>query len=229
MLRRRLHNGFTSQLQYTYSKSIDDAALAGQGAGLGLVAQNWLDLRAERALSTFDQRHLLNLTAQYTTGMGLKGGTLMGGWKGPVMKDWTFSSNITLGSGRPLNSSYPYIIPGTGFGGSIRPAVTGADLYDAPSGLFLNPGAFAKPLPGHWGNAGRNIITGPAQFSLNGSMARTFRMSDRLNADVRFDATNLLNHVTYGSWVTQFNNIQFGLPTSPSSMRKLQANLRVRF
>ena len=32
-LRRRLHNGFTATLQYTYSKSIDDSALGGRRAG----------------------------------------------------------------------------------------------------------------------------------------------------------------------------------------------------
>jgi hypothetical protein len=230
MLRRRLHNGFTSQLTYTYSKSIDDAGIGAQGSSIGsLTAQNWLDLRSERSLSNFDQRHLLNLTGQYTSGMGLKGGTLMGGWKGPLLKDWTFSANLTLGSGRPLTPSFPYIVPGTGISGSIRPDVTGADLYDNSLGLFLNPGAFVKPADGRWGNAGRNIITGPAQFSLNGSMARTFRMSDRLNADLRFDATNLLNHVTFGSWVTNINNVQYGLAQNPSGMRSLVANLRVRF
>ena len=68
-LRRRLRNGITASAMYTYSKSIDDAGLGG-GIG-GLVAQNWLDLAAERGLSTFDQRHLLNLTAQYSTGVGI--------------------------------------------------------------------------------------------------------------------------------------------------------------
>src|SRR5262249_27859788 len=44
MLRRRLHNGFTATLNYTYSKSIDDAAIGGQNQpGSTLVAQNWLD------------------------------------------------------------------------------------------------------------------------------------------------------------------------------------------
>ena len=34
-LRRRLHNGLTATLQYTYSKSIDDdSALGGQGAAM---------------------------------------------------------------------------------------------------------------------------------------------------------------------------------------------------
>ena len=46
------------------------------------IAQNWLDLSAERGLSTFDQRHLLTLQMQYTTGMGLGGGTLVNGWRG---------------------------------------------------------------------------------------------------------------------------------------------------
>jgi len=79
-LRRRLRAGFTATLDYTFSKSIDDDAfLGGQGhieagspseasgesaaptAQSGAIAQNWLNLRAERALSTFDQRYLLNV------------------------------------------------------------------------------------------------------------------------------------------------------------------------
>ena len=110
-----------------------------------------------------------------------------------------------------------------------RPDFTGLSLYDAPPGLFLNPAAVAKPLPGHWGNAGRNSITGPSQFVLNASMARTFRMSDRVNADVRFDATNVLNHVTFPRWDTNINSIQFGLPNSANAMRNLQPTLRLRF
>src|SRR5204863_2110027 len=77
-LRRRLRAGITATLNYTYSKSIDDAALGGRAQGSStnvqvgnLIAQNWLDLSAERGLSNFDQRHLLNFQAQCTTGMGL--------------------------------------------------------------------------------------------------------------------------------------------------------------
>jgi hypothetical protein len=230
MLRRRLHNGFTSTINYTYSKSIDNGAVGSQGqAGGNFTAQNWLDLHSERALSNFDQRHLVNITGQYTSGMGLKGGTLMGGWKGPLLKDWTFATNLTMGSGKPITPIYPSIIPGTGSSGALRPDVTGLSLYDGAPGLFLNPKAFAKPADGHYGNAARNLIIGPAQFSLNGSMARTFRMSDRLNADVRFDASNILNHVTYGSWVANISSLQFGLPTGPSQMRTMQATFRLRF
>jgi len=238
-IRRRLHNGFTAQVQYTYAKSIDDASLGGQGgpagqgqgqsAGSTLTAQDWLNLRGERGRSNFDQRHLLNVQIQYTTGVGLGGGTLLGGWKGGLFKDWTISSQITSGSGLPLTPVYAAAVRGTGITGPLRPDYTGASLYDAPSGLFLNPAAVAAPAAGRWGNAGRNSINGPMQFTLNAAMARTFRFSDRISADFRLDANNALNHVTFPSWNTILLNEQFGLPTSANAMRSVQTNLRVRF
>jgi hypothetical protein len=236
-LRRRLHNGFTASLLYTYSKSIDDAALgspfsinpSAKVTAAAVIAQNWLDLSGERGLSTFDQRHVLNLQLQYSTGVGRAGGTLLTGWKGALYKEWTFITQITAGSGLPQSPIYNVAVQGTGVSGTIRPEYTGAPLYNAPSGQFLNPAAYIAPLPGQWGNAARDSITGPDQFSLSASMSRTFRLSDRFNADLRFDATNALNHVNYTTWNTNINSAQFGLPAAVNGMRIVQANLRVRF
>jgi hypothetical protein len=44
-LRHRLQGGFTANLQYTFSKAIDDAALVGWGQGGSVIAQNWLTNR----------------------------------------------------------------------------------------------------------------------------------------------------------------------------------------
>jgi hypothetical protein len=224
-VRRRLANGFTATVQYTYSKAIDNAMLGGQGNSL--VAQNWLDLSAERGLSNFDQRHALNVQAQYSTGVGVMGGALLSGWRGAIFKEWTIASQITAGSGRPLSPLFPAAVKG--FTNSVRPLYTGADLYDAPAGLHLNPAAYLAPLPGQWGNAGRHTITGPNQFAMSASLARTFRISDRVNTDLRLDAQNALNTVTYTSWVTTITNPQFGLPTSANNMRTVRLNMRVRF
>ncbi len=233
-LRRRLHNGFTASVNYTYSKSIDDAALGagsqrGGAAAAAVIAQDWLNLSGERGLSPFDQRHLAAFTIQYTTGMGLKGGTLLDGWRGRLIKDWTFLTNINAGSGLPLTPLYGAATRGTSVTTSIRPDFTGAALYDAPAGRALNPAAVAAPQSGQWGNAGRNSIEGPGQFTINASMARTFRLTDRLNADFRIDATNPLNHVTYPNWNVVVNSAQFGLPATANPMRSLQATMRVRF
>jgi hypothetical protein len=228
-LRRRLHNGLTATLQYTYSRSIDNAALGGRGQGATIIAQNWLDLNAERSLSNFDQRHLLSFQMQYSTGMGLGGGTLMNGWKGALYKEWTVTSQTTFGTGLPLTPTYLTAVKGTGVTGSIRPDYTGAPLDAAPPGLFLNPAAFVAPALGQWGNAGRNSITGPGQFTVNGSLGRVFRLNDRLNFEFRFDATNILNHVNFTAWNTMAGSAQFGLPSSVNAARSMQTTLRLRF
>src|SRR6202034_3322919 len=85
------------------------------------VAQNWLNLHAERSLSSFDQRHLLNLQAQYTTGEGLRGGTLMDGWPGRLFQEWTIVGTSVVGTGLPQTPVYLAAVPGTGYTGTIRP------------------------------------------------------------------------------------------------------------
>ncbi|MEO8025697.1 MAG: hypothetical protein ABI823_04465, partial [Bryobacteraceae bacterium] len=91
------------------------------------------------------------------------------------------------------------------------------------------PAAYAAPAPGRWGNAGRNTITGPAQFTLNASLSRTFRFRDRINLDARVDAANALNHPNFPNWNTTVGSAQFGLPLTANAMRSLQTTLRVRF
>ncbi len=241
-LRRRLRSGFTASLSYTYAKAMDDDAQVGsQGhvvtataaesapAAPPSIAQNWLDLGSERGLSTFDQRHLVKMQMQYTTGMGLGGGTLLSGWKGRLLKDWTVLTQISAGTGLPQTPIYLSAVPGTGVTGTIRPNLTGKPIYQTSAGFFLNAAAFSAPASGEWGNARRNSITGPAQFSLDTSLARTFRLRDPLNLDVRLDATNLLNHAVFSAWNTTVNSTTFGLPASTNPMRSVQLTGRLRF
>jgi hypothetical protein len=54
-------------------------------------------------------------------------------------------------------------------------------------------------------------------------------LSDRFNLDLRVDATNAFNHVTFTSWNTTITSAQFGLPTNANAMRSMQTTLRVRF
>jgi hypothetical protein len=228
-LRRRLHNGLTATMDYTFSKSIDDAAPGGSQTGSVFIAQDWLNFAAERALSSFDRRHQFNIQFQYTSGMGIGGGTLLKGWRGVLFKEWTVSTDIHASSGFPLTPIYPTAVIGTGVTGPVRPDYTGVPIYAAPAGRNLNPAAYQAPEPGHWGNAGRNSITGPSQFSMNASLARTFRTSDRTSLDLRVDASNILNHVTFPSWNTTVGSAQFGLPLTANAMRVFQTTARWRF
>jgi hypothetical protein len=225
-LRRRLHNGLTASVSYKYQKALDDAAaLGGRSSGGSIAAQNWLNLEGERGPSSFDQRHNVQLQFQYTSGMGLKGGTLLSGWRGAVIKGWTILTNVNYGTGLPLNLSCgACLVPGTAYN-IFRPTYVGGDIYGGQPGHFLNSAAFIAPPVGVWGDFGRNGVVGPSQFSTNLSMQRTF---DRV--DLRLDSTNPINHVTFGSWQSNISSPQFGLdPTSANGMRTVRLTLRMRF
>jgi hypothetical protein len=221
-LMRRFRNGVSANAIYTHSKAIDNA----------VQAQNYLDTAAERAVSSSSRPNVLNVNWQYSTAVGRGGGMLINGWKGTVLKDWTFTNSISVGSGLPLTPIVGGVrstTTGTGITGSLRANATGLPVNDAAAGQPFNYLAFAVPAAGQWGNAGRYTITGPTQFSLNGGLGRTFRLTERKSADVRFDAANALNHVTFRSFNTTIGSNNLGLLANPSAMRSLTATLRFRF
>jgi hypothetical protein len=221
-LNRRFRNGVSFNANYVYSKAIDDA----------VQAQNFLASWAERAVSATNRTHLANFVWQYSTGVGRGGGTLVNGWKGALLKDWTVTNMITVASGLPLT---PVIggnrstTTGTGITGSVRADATGLPVTDAPAGEPFNFAAFAPPAAGQFGNAGRDTITGPALFSLRGSLSRVFRIGERRSADLQLAATNALNHVTFSGFNTTIGSNSLGLLTGPSAMRDITMTLRFRF
>jgi hypothetical protein len=162
--------------------------------------------------------------------MGRSGGTLVNGWKGALMKDWTFSGNVSVHSGNPFNATVGgnrSQVSGTAVGNTLRANATGLPVEEA--GLLFNTAAFSAPLAGQWGNAGRNTIPGPTTFSLNGSLGRIFRIGERRSADLQFQAQNLLNRVTITNWGTVLGSTNYGLAASAAAMRKITINLRFRF
>jgi trimeric autotransporter adhesin len=234
-LRRRLRNGFTARLLYTYAKSLDDDySLSGQGSisGGGGIAQDWLHPEAQRGLSTSDQRHVLNFTAQYTTGMGLGGKALMSGWRGAIYKEWTIATSINAASGLPETVICQTCLP-AGSGGiqsTVRANILGSPYAGAAAGFRLNTLNFAAPS-GAWGFSRRNSIEGPDQFSMNANMNRTFRLHDRYTLDATLNATNILNHVVYSGWNTSWSplNKSFGAPAGANGMRSISLAFRMRF
>jgi hypothetical protein len=229
-LNRRMRSGLMANASYQFSKSIDNAGTGGRGQGGTPVAQNWLDLSAERALSSFDSRHNLSVQFMYSTGMGRSGGSLLNGWKGALFKDWNLMSNISLRSGTPLTAiagGSRSQVSGTAVNGTVRADATGLPV--SADGLLFNLLAFTAPVAGTWGTAGRNTIPGPAVFSLNGSVGRVFRFGERRSVDLQLQAQNILNRVTITSWGTTIDSVNYGLATAASGMRKMTASVRFRF
>ena len=197
-LRRRLHSGLTASAQYTYSKSIDDALLGGRGQGTAVVAQNWLDLSAERA--PFELRPAPSVqrtdTVHHRHGIG----------RGSVARRMARRhiqgvDDIDSDHGwerLALDTHLSYGGPWYGRDGEYPPGLYGrrSSFTRAAPAAFptLNPAAYVCAWhTGEWGNAGRNSITGPGQLAVNLSLGRTFRWRDRFHIDLRFDSLNALN------------------------------------
>ena len=63
---------------------------------------------------------------------------------------------------------------------------------------WFNPSAFAVPPAGQFGNAGRNILRGPAFAQFDASLHKDFAIEGRRKITVGVEAYNLFNHPNFG-------------------------------
>ena len=227
---RHFQRGLGAELLYTFSKSIDNAS--GFGAGGGTVAQDDRNLRAERALSSFDQRHRLGFSYIWNSPFGDSGSLLRGvGWKSLLLGNWTVGGTIFLTSGTPFTARVlgnRADSGGTGAVGAGRADATGLPVRQEPG--FFNTLAFATPPPGRFGNAARNTIPGPASAVSNVAIARSFRLGgDRRRLELRAECANATNHVNINSLGTVVNSSEYGLALGAQAMRTVTLHVRMGF
>jgi len=227
-LQRRLRSGLGGNVTYTLNHSIDDAPS-------GNTTQNWLDLTAERARSAGIRANTLNFSLQYSTGVSVRGGGLVSGWRGVIFRDWTVMPGLILASGAPITISASQLALGGAPNGNIRVDYIGGPTYI--NGV-LNPAAFADPATGEYGNLGRDALTGPVQFTTTLTAFRTFRLGDRKNLTFNAGMVNPLNHPNVSTWNTSWvpasgsaenPNAQFGLPSAYNPQRTITGTLRFNF
>jgi hypothetical protein len=236
-LRRQFHSGFSMSGNFTWAKSIDDAASVG-GAGRN-VPQNSFDLQAERARSNFDIRNRLVVNHTYEFPFGEQRHFLnRGGAVARVIGNWQISGVTTLQTGGPLTAQVAGNQSnnnGSGAFASERPNATGLPISlpraDRSTLDFFNTAAFALPASGQLGTAGRNTITGPGMVNFNMSLGRFFTFSREKNLRARFsiDTSNTFNHPNYSGVATTINAQNFGWVTSVGSMRAVTLSLRMNF
>jgi hypothetical protein len=228
---QRLRRGLSVNAFYQFSKSIDDSSTFG-GAG-NTVAQNWLDLAAERGLSSFDRRHSLDINWVLTSQAGTAGSrSAADSWTTRLLRDWQLSGALTARTGTPLTAralgNSAVALAQTGGLGSSRAEATGLNL--SSSGDFFNLVAFTVPPPGEFGNAGRNTITGPGLFAVNLAIGWTFPLDEsRRRLEFRVEANNVFNNVSFTNINTVVNATNYGLPISAAGMRMMYGLVRFKF
>jgi hypothetical protein len=231
-LHRRFASGFTVSGVYTFSKSIDNASSIG-GVG-SIVAQDDSNLRGDRGLSSFDQRHKLEVNWIYDFPFGQRRAFLKEGWGARILGSWQVSGNANFYGGQPytpLVGGNRANNSGTG-GGADRADTTGLAVAAAQPivNQWFNLAAFSNPQPGHFGNAGRNVIIGPAQTGFNSAITKYFRIGDMgPRGEVRLEANNLFNTPVFSGLGTALNTYNYGRLTAARQMRSLTWHVRVSF
>jgi hypothetical protein len=224
---------------YIYSKSIDDASSIGGGATV--VIQNPFDISADRGLSSFDQRHQFSGNWMYDLPFGDGHRFFEKGPLSHVLDGWQWSGDFTIASGLHFT---PRVLGDTldisrGVSGSLRANMVPGQqvsLSDPTTLDWFNTAAFCAPSVtcvnpdgSSFGDAGRNIIEGPPQFSLNMALNKTIQIRESRALELRISATNVFNTVYFTNINTVVNSLTFGQVTGAGSMRRISLTARFRF
>ncbi len=236
-LKKRLATNYEFLVSYTWSHAIDDSTDVVSTAD---APENNFNPNAERATSSFDQRHRLVLSGVYSSGH-LKSTRFLPG----VFSGFTVAPIIEISSGRPFNvltgtdTNFDFdpltdrpnaVAIGSGPTGCGTAAVlskyspTGAfnlPCYsDAPVGAGPNSSYFN-------GSLGRNTGIKPYVVFTDLRLARAFTLPREIALQVTADAFNLIKK----------NNIfdvnllytAAGTPTASSDPRQFQFGARLSF
>ncbi len=109
-VQKRFANRFSLNAHYTLSRAVDEVT----DYNSDFSAQNPLNLRLDRALSSFDQRHRF-----------VASGVLQSPFENPFAKDWSLAPILVAQSGRPVNLLLGFDANADGRSQSDRPGQAG--------------------------------------------------------------------------------------------------------
>jgi hypothetical protein len=241
---RRIRSGLSIEANYMWSHAINDGSLGGGEADI-IAPQNPFCRACDRASSAQDIRHFFNANGLYEFPFGVGKPMLSNaGWARAVFGGWTLNGLATARSGLPVNvtlsrsaATTPY-----GYNTNQRPNLVPGVSLTPPGGStptqWINPAAFSVPLPGTFGNAGRNIVRGPGMNQLDLGLAKRAALGERASLQFRWEVFNVLNRAQYGqpsgnfTVPAQLGVIQSTINTTPvgtGTPRQMQFAIRLMF
>lgn len=198
---RRFHNGLFFAGNYMLSHAIDNGSV---GAGEGDAAQNVNCFSCEWGSSDDDVRNTGNVSAVYELPFGHGRRYLSTGRTADLLAGgWSVNTLLAARAGLPINVTLSRSASALPDGNNVneRPnRVPGVPIYLSGRGInkWLNPAAFSVPANGTWGNAAKNIATGPPLWQDDSTIEKTFRVTERNNVIFRAEAFNVFNRAQYG-------------------------------
>jgi hypothetical protein len=205
-------HGLTSQTNFVWSHSIDNASDLEDFIPNAAQPNNSFNTAAERGNSNFDIRRRFSWNLSYE--LPKHGGNLA------KLKDgWGVDSAVTMQDGQPFSFNYDFEGDYSGSGeGFDRPDVVGPIQYGSAPFNFINLTSFQVPctfgnttaisssgdsncLTGsrHFGGLGRDALVGPSFKEWNFSLFKNTAITEQAVLQLRAEFFNFLNHPNFAN------------------------------
>jgi hypothetical protein len=249
-LQRRLTNGITFNVAYTWSKALDtrsfDPTLTTVTTGATQTAADGpFDINNRKlnyAPADFDRRHVLqtNWVYEMPFGKGKRWASGSSGLVNRIVSGWEVTGLGRVTSGRPFSifagSNTVSSVVGSTANCTGCSSGEGTPFLDAATGLiwYLNAAQraqFSAPGAGQFGNTERNMFVGPHYFELDASLLKRIPITERFKLELRADGTNISNSVSFNAPTVDITNSTFGRIRNSvaSGSRKIQIGAKIHF
>jgi hypothetical protein len=194
-------------------------------------------MTVEKGLSDFDHRHRFVTSFLYELPF-LKNSE---GWVHVALGGWQVGGIYTLESGSPFTVNLTSDVADNG-----EPTATQSNISERPN-LTCNPNGgpktpaqwfniscFSAPAAFTYGNAGRDIVTGPGLNNFDATFQKTFAIRESVQLQFRADIFNFFNHPNFNQPNRFFQTpsampLTFGTISSAADPRVAQLSLRLAF
>lgn len=226
--RRRFQKGLGFGVTYTFSKLTDDASNRRERLF------NAYDASSFRGISSEDRTHVFNLHYIYELPFWRTQNTFLK----KALGGWQISGVALVVSGQPLTVCSGDDVAGVGdsdcqpwdlVGNTGIPNPSFSEGRNVDQNFWFNPAAFARPEPGRFGNAGRNILRGPSFQSWDIAVFKTFPLTESTKIQFRSEFFNFPNHTNLTNPDTNPTSPNFGRVLGKVGVRNIQFGLKLYF
>ncbi|MBN8729798.1 MAG: TonB-dependent receptor [Acidobacteria bacterium] len=233
---KRFSQGLSVLGVYTVSKLIGDIGLniisfagAGEQFNISCGQNTLLDRRSCRAIEPQDVSQIFTTSGLWELPVG-RGKAFAPGSKiaSAILGDWQVNGILTMQTGIPL------AVRGANNRAADRPDTIANPELPADQRTpdrWFNTAAFVQPPLFTYGNTARTLpnVRGPGMASVDFSIFKSFRFSERWKLQFRSEFFNLFNRVNFGLPNTNFTAGGFGVITTAGLGRRAQFGLKLVF
>lgn len=225
-LKRSFANGLTFQTNYTFSKHLDN-----QGP------RSYYDMQQDYGPSSLQVRHRFVWSSNYELPFGRGKPLANTGGLARIFGGWSVGTIVDLRSGRPFSiGSNTNTCNCFSMGNQGVDVASGVDWrqehdkFDPRKDTWMNPAGFVFAQPYRFGNAGKGIIEGPGLATVDVSLLKDTRITERVGLEIRGEFFNAFNHPNFGNPNGTLGSATFGRVTSTTTdPRRIQLGARLKF